>query len=73
MGRIRNRKSALAVEAVASAELAQGEQISSVMVVKVRAPVWLHTHKAQRGDIVTVDPELGRLLIERGQADGIAD
>jgi hypothetical protein len=73
MARIRNRKVSHAVEAVASAELAQAEQVQSVMVVKIKVPVWLHTHKAQRGEVVTVDPELGRRLIERGQADGYAD
>ena len=61
------------VEAVASAELAQDERVQSVMVVRLKVPVWLHTHKAQRGDVVTVDPDLGRKLIEQGQADGFAD
>ena len=45
--------------------------IHSVMVVRVKRPVWLHTHKAQPGETVTVDPELAQKLIDTGLADAV--
>ena len=47
------------------------EMIPSVMVVRVKRPVWLHTHKAQPGEVVTVDPDLARKLIDTGTAEDV--
>jgi hypothetical protein len=49
---------------------ADPERVDSVMVVKIKRPVWLHTHKAQPGEVVTLDPALAQRLIESGAADG---
>jgi hypothetical protein len=68
MARIRNRRSAPA----AAIDVGGSTRVDSVMLVQIKVPVWLYTHKAQRGDVVTVDPELGLRLIENGQADAFA-
>jgi hypothetical protein len=69
MARIRKK----AVPPDVTAFVTPGPSIHSVMVVRVKRPVWLHTHKAQPGETVTVDPELGQKLIETGAADGVTD
>jgi len=43
------------------------------MTLRIIQPVWLHTHKAMRGDVVTVDVELGAYMIKTKTAERYVD